>query len=161
MKTLDIIAREEMNQGYMGYTVKQISTIYPLVQHFEGWSVAAADGLWCAAFVYHCVIKSGFSLAANFDDPRVNGSFAGCRAWDQWAKLEENGYFTHEGKVGDIVVYDHVFSGVEHDHIGIVVAINNDYLVAVEGNYHHCVMEVKRDLDHHIRGFIRIPFERL
>ena len=34
------------------------SNIAPLIAHFPKWNVSAAEGLWCAAFVYHCCLSA-------------------------------------------------------------------------------------------------------
>jgi len=49
-----------------------------------------------------------------------------------------------------------VYENAEHDHIGIVIDIRNTSIVAAEGNFNNVSALVERNLDEHIRGFIRI-----
>lgn len=38
------------------------ANIAPLIAHFPRWNVDAADGAWCAAFVYHCCRLAGYEI---------------------------------------------------------------------------------------------------
>ena len=60
---------------------------------------------------------------------------------------------------GDIVLYDHVFCDREHDHIGVVVGVEADAIVAAEGNVDNANRSalVRRPRDGHIRAYIRLP----
>ena len=65
--------------------------------------------------------------------------------------------FTPE--IGDIVLFDYVFSGKEHDHIGIILSAKPDRLITAEGNAGNTntAMVMDRPRDKHIRAYIRIP----
>ena len=58
---------------------------------------------------------------------------------------------------GDIVLYDRVFEGREHDPIGIVLENRAHAILTAEGNVNNVSCIVERPLDDHIRGFIRLP----
>ena len=59
---LAIIARKEAEKPYSGKMSNCAPTIQSIVSLFPKWSVDEADGLWCAAFVYYCVILAGFQI---------------------------------------------------------------------------------------------------
>ena len=71
-------------------------------------------------------------------------------------RREEQGFVP---QAGDIVLYDRVFNGQEHDHIGVVLEASDGGLVAAEGNVpgKNCSGLVRRRRDEHIRAYIRIP----
>ena len=53
------------------------------VAEMEQWN---SNGLWCAAFVYHCVILAGFKILVC---PKESScSLAGCVAWEEWAQAD-------------------------------------------------------------------------
>ena len=60
---------------------------------------------------------------------------------------------------GDILLYDRVFINREHDHIGILLKLEEEKLVVAEGNVGdtNCSGVVRREKDEHIRAIIRIP----
>ena len=69
----------------------------------------------------------------------------------------------HRGKesflpeAGDIVIYDRVFEGREHDHMGVVLRSDGNAIIAAEGNLNNASGIIERPMDAHIRGYIRIP----
>jgi len=120
------VARLEAQRCFHGAVMQMESNLGPIVELFPGFTIEEADGMWCAAFVYYCCIKAGFGVPT-----RPNGcsaSLAGCRQWEELAMHDSRiEYFkAHENdftpEAGDIVLYDNVFIGHEHDHIGIVIA---------------------------------------
>ncbi|MEG2018313.1 MAG: CHAP domain-containing protein [Clostridium sp.] len=161
---LSSIAQKEAKMGYHGFVMGTKPNIKPIISLFPKWDIQKWDNHWCAAFVYYCCIKAGINLPVQYPDERVSNNFAGCNAWEQWAKLpqiniwhdSDEPQFTPE--VGDIVLYDRVFENTEHDHIGIVIEVKNKVIVSAEGNFNNVSAVVERDLDEHIRGFIRIEF---
>lgn len=120
-----------------------------------------ANGLWCAAFVYHCVILAGFKIPVR---PKESScSLAGCVAWEEWAQAD-NRIECHSGNddvfepaAGDIVLFDRVFNNTDHDHIGIVLEDYDDYIITAEGNVENVSRILERKKDSHIRAYIRIP----
>ena len=137
------------------------SNIAPLIAHFPKWNVDAADGAWCAAFVYHCCISAGYEIPYSPDEC-VTCSLAGCGGWDEFARGDSRiGFFKgtngFSAKPGDIVLFDRVFCGKEHDHIGIVLSASDTHLITAEGNVGNRSQIVTRDRDGRIRAFIRLP----
>ncbi|MDN3954540.1 HD domain-containing protein [Sporolactobacillus laevolacticus] len=122
---------------------------------------------WCAAFVYHCALKAGMELPIK--QPPIEYRFAGAGAWYEWGKA--NGFISHDNggfipARGDIVIFNHIISpenkpkdSAWHDHIGIVLACEDAFLVTAEGNIDNQNVSgiVKRRRDHTIGCFLRIP----
>lgn len=156
------IAQHEARKGYHGFVMETEPNIDAIISLFPKWDINKWDKHWCAAFVYFCCIKANINLPVKYPDERVSNNFAGCNAWEQWAKLTEINLwhgsnepgFTPE--TGDIVLYDRVFENTEHDHIGIVIEVKNSSLVVAEGNFNNVSAVIERNRDEHIRGFIRI-----
>ena len=140
------------------------SNLEPIISLFPKWSVQQADGLWCAAFVYYCCLLEGFDFPYS-PSSCVSCSLAGCGGWEEFAMGDSQiGYHRREERgfvpqAGDIVLYDRVFNGQEHDHIGVVLEASDSGLVAAEGNVpgKNCSGLVRRRRDEHIRAYIRIP----
>lgn len=157
------VAKENALRPFHGAIDGKTSNLLPLVQHFPKWNLDEADGLWCAAFVYHCCIQAGFSIPYRPDEC-VSCNLAGCGGWEEFAMGDErieyhprNSSFVPS--VGDIVLYDRVFCDCEHDHIGIIQSVTNDELTVAEGNVGHDNISsiVSRLIDDHVRAYIRIP----
>ena len=158
---LAVIAREEAEKPYNGELEHCKPNIQDIVARFPKWSVDEANGLWCAAFVYHCVILAGFKIPVR---PKESScSLAGCVAWEEWAQADRrveyrsgnaNGF---QPAAGDIVLFDRVFNNSDHDHIGIVLENHADHIVTAEGNVENVSRILKRNKDGHIRAYIRIP----
>ena len=158
---LAIIARKEAEKPYNGKMSNCAPTIQSIVSLFPKWSVDEADGLWCAAFVYYCVILAGFQIPVR---PKESScSLAGCGAWEEWAQADSRiKYYSGNGNAfhpaaGDIVLFDRVFDNTEHDHIGIVLENNDEYIVTAEGNVGNISRILEHKKDGHIRAYIRIP----
>jgi len=137
-------------------------TIKEMIEVFPEWPIEKADGNWCAAFVYMCCVGSGFKIPVRPKEC-VSSNLAGCGAWEEWAK--NDGRLLHASASdtsftplpGDIVLFDHVFCEVEHDHIGIVIKNKRKSIVTAEGNINNLSGVVERRKDAHIRAYIRIP----
>jgi len=152
------IAKEEVAKKYHGFVEGNTSNILPIISYFENWSLKEADGNWCATFVYHCCIKSGFIIPVRPKEC-VSCNLAGCGAWDEWARADERiGYYANDftPEVGDIVLYDFLFEEKEHDHIGIVLENRETSILVAEGNLNNVSGIIERDKDSHIRAYIRI-----
>jgi hypothetical protein len=79
---------------------------------------------WCAAFVYGCYHEAGLELGAPNPLPRTGS------VWALWNKADDLWKSDHPS-VG--AVFIHVTT--EHTgHTGLVVDVEGDYLVTVEGN---------------------------
>ncbi len=159
---LAAIAREEAEKSYHGKQDGCAPNIQQIVARFPKWSVDEADGLWCAAFVYHCVLLTGYELPAH-PEGAVSCSLAGCLAWEEWAQADARvAYYrgddcAFQPAAGDIVLFDRVFNNTEHDHIGVVLENHDDYIVTAEGNVENVSRVLERRKDGHIRAYIRIP----
>ncbi|MGF7060708.1 CHAP domain-containing protein [Brassicibacter mesophilus] len=157
------IAKEEAQKCLHGNVMTVKSNIQPIANLFPKWALENWDGKWCAAFVYYCCIKAGFNIPVKYPNEKVTFSFAGCGAWEEWAKLHENHfYYSREDKhflpeKGDIVLYDKVFCDKPHDHIGIIIENTNNSIIVAEGNINNVSGIIEREKNNHIRGYIRIP----
>ena len=158
---LAVIAREEAEKPYNGKWNNCMPNIQNIVARFPKWSVNEADGLWCAAFVYHCVILAGFKVPVR---PKESScSLAGCAAWEEWAQADSRIEY-HGGNdsvfqpaAGDIVLFDRVFNNTDHDHIGIVLENYDNYIITAEGNVENVSRISEHEKNGHIRAYIRIP----
>lgn len=150
-------ARREAAKFYHGYVSGTESNLSPIIAPFPKWTLKEADGLWCAAFVYHCCIESGMQFPVRPKEC-VSCNLAGCGAWEEWAQADDRlEYFASEPQPGDLVLFDRVFCNAEHDHIGVVLEVHPDRLTVAEGNFGNVSAIVERPRDEHIRAFIRIP----
>ena len=162
MNKLAEIARKEAMKFYHGYVSGTESNLGEIIGYFPKWTKEEADGLWCAAFVYHCCGIAGYRLPVRPKEC-VTCNLAGCIAWEEWAKADarveyypgDSGIWPQEG---DIVLFDRVFCDAEHDHIGVVVEVKGDVLLVAEGNFGNVSCLVERRRDAHIRAYIRIPY---
>ena len=151
-------ARQEALKNWHGFVAGAESNLAPIIAPFPKWTPEEADGLWCAAFVYHCCQKSGMQFPIR---PKacVSSNLAGCGAWEEWAQSDDRlGYFRDgEPQPGDIVLFDRVFCNAGHDHIGVVLEVHPDRIITAEGNFGNVSAIVERPRDEHIRAFIRVP----
>lgn len=159
--TLANVARELATLPFHGYVDGTESNIGPLVSHFPKWNMRSADGMWCAAFVYHCCISAGFQIPCSPDEC-ITCSLAGCGGWDEFASADPRiGYYRDSNDFsplpGDIVLFDRIFCNREHDHIGIVLGATATELITAEGNIENRSAIMTRKRDDHIRAYIRIP----
>lgn len=155
------IAKETALYPFHGTVDGEETNLAPLIAHFPKWNVVEADEKWCAAFVYHCVLLAGFEIPYSPNECETC-SLAGCGGWEEFAKGDERiGYFLRDERfspeAGDIVLFDKVFSGVEHDHIGIVLDVSDTKIKTAEGNVNNRSEIMTRNRDEHIRSFIRLP----
>ena len=158
---LAVIAREEAEKPYNGKLDDCAPNIQEIAALFPQWSVDEANGLWCAAFVYYCVVLAGFKIPVR---PKESScSLAGCVAWEEWVQAD-NRIEYHLGNdrafhpaAGEIVLFDRVFSNTDHDHIGIVLENYDDHIITAEGNVGNVSRILVRNKDNHIRAYIRIP----
>lgn len=162
-KRLAEIARVRAERPFHGELEGAASTIGPIIRLFPRWSVQDADRRWCAAFVYYCCVEAGFDIPYSPGEC-VTCSLAGCGGWEEFAR--GNGRIEYHGReeafapaAGDIVLYDRVFAGRDHDHIGIVCQAGGGAILAAEGNVGDTNTSglVRRPVDGHIRAYIRIP----
>ena len=152
-------ARNEALKTWHGAVTGLASNLQPVIELFPRWKKKEAEGLWCAAFVYHCCVNAGYKIPARPKEC-VSGSLAGCGAWEEWAKADNRvGWLPNTclPQPGDIVIYDRVFEKKPHDHMGIVVEVREDSLLAAEGNLNNVSGVVERPRDGHIRGYISLP----
>jgi len=161
-KQLADVAGMEAMSIFHGYVMGTKPNFQPIIQGFPSWDMRKWDNHWCAAFVYYCCTKAGISLPIKYPNDKVTCNFAGCIAWEQWAKLPEHNFWHDAEEVdfvpepGDIVLFDTVHDGMMHDHMGIILENKEDYIVTAEGNFNNVSAIVNRRKDNHIRGYIRI-----
>ncbi len=156
------IARQKAQLPFHGFIDGKESNLQPIVDLFPKWNIKDADGLWCAAFVYYCCIEAGFVIP--YRPEECGCSLAGCGSWEKYA-IGDSRIEYHKRdeafvpEAGDIVLYDRVFMNVEHDHIGIILEVERDGIIAAEGNTFHDNISriVKHPIDEHVRAYIRIP----
>lgn len=123
---------------------------------------------WCAAFVYHCVLSAGLNIPIRYK-PTANTRFACVEAWLKWGG--ENGFCLYEKdgytpSRGDIIIYNNVIPPENkpanipwHDHIGIVLSVDGENIIAAEGNVDNKNVSgiVCRKRDEKIGCYVRIP----
>ncbi|MGI5898937.1 MAG: CHAP domain-containing protein [Christensenellales bacterium] len=155
-------AKKEALSCFHGKVMKTEPNIQPIISPFPKWSMDEADGNWCAAFVYYCCAKAGFTIPIRPKECK-SCNLAGCGAWEEWAKGDPNIAYYPAGEIdfspsaGDIVLFDRVFEDKEHDHIGIVVEDKGASILVAEGNINNFSGLIERSKDSHIRAYIRIP----
>lgn len=155
------IAQTEALKFYHGTLPAVPSNLQEIVSHFPNWTIEEADGLWCAAFVYHCVKKAGFVLPVRPTNCAA-GSLAGCLSWEQLALADPQITYIKGSDPaflplrGDIVLFDRVFEDKEHDHMGIVLAVSDTTITTAEGNVNNMSAIFERPRDMHIRAVIRM-----
>ena len=160
-KHLAKVAGEATQVPFHGYIEGKESNLGPVIRFFPKWTLGAADGLWCAAFVYYCCREAGFEIPVR-PDACKSCHLAGCIAWEEFAQGDARIEY-HKGEegflpeAGDIVLYDRVFENREHDHMGIVLRSTGNTIIAAEGNLNNTSGIIERPMDEHIRGYIRIP----
>lgn len=155
------IARAEALKCWHGSLMGLQSNIGPVIEAWRDnkWTLEEADGLWCAAFVYYCCQKAGYSFPIRPGEC-VSCNLAGCVAWEEWAKADSRISWLENDclpQPGDIVIFDRVFENKPHDHIGIVVEVREKTIVTAEGNIGNISGVVERPRDGHIRGYISLP----
>lgn len=122
---------------------------------------------WCAAFVYHCTLEAGLELPIKM--PPFKYRFAGVGTWYEWATANHFCFYEKDGFMpsrGDIVIYNNIIppenkqkNSPWHDHIGVVISCENDFLIVAEGNINNQNVSgiIKRKRDNTIGCFVRIP----
>lgn len=157
------IAYNKATIPFHGYVNGNESNLDPIIRLFPKWNIKDADSSWCASFVYYCLIEAGFDIPYSPKGCK-SCSLAGCGGFEEFAIYDKeieyhkrNDEFDVEA--GDIVIYDNVFLNEENDHMGIIIEVNNDFLIVAEGNIpgENTSGIVKRRMDEHIRCYIRIP----
>lgn len=161
------VAKREALRCFHGSVLGTSSNLEPIADLFPKsptWGLANWENCWCAAFVYYCCVNAEFHLPVRYPDERVTCNFAGCIAWEQWAKLNNNNFWydaTEIPEIGDIVLFDRVFQNKEHDHIGIIIGVSENHVVTAEGNFNNVSAIVTRQINEHIRGYVRIDKAKL
>lgn len=160
-KKLAKVAEQMARKPFHGFADGSASNLAPIIALFPKWSIAEADGLWCAAFVYYCCVEAGFAIPYS-PGQCVTCSLAGCGGWEEFAMGDERIGYHRPGEAvapeaGDIVLYDRVFCNRQHDHMGILLDVKENAILAAEGNVENVSRLVQRPRDGHIRAYIRIP----
>jgi len=144
-----------------------------LIRYYpEANAINELKNSWCAAFVFHCCFEAGLSLPIRIPDAAnktVKCRFAGVGAWYEWGM--ENGFcrFENDGfapERGDIIIYSNIIPNEDkpensawHDHIGIVLSADLDYLIVAEGNADNRNVSdiIRRRCGDKVGCYIRIP----
>lgn len=162
-KKLAEVAKQKAELPFHGFIDGQKSNLAPIIALFPKWNVVDADRLWCAAFVYYCCVEAAFAIPYSPDEC-VTCSLAGCGGWEEYAMGENRIEYYKAGasftpEPGDIILYDRVFCNREHDHMGILLEVRENSIVAAEGNIFDRNISgiVERPINEQIRAYIRIP----
>ncbi|HOP05888.1 MAG TPA: CHAP domain-containing protein [candidate division Zixibacteria bacterium] len=156
------VAEQMARKPFHGKVLGLRSNLKPITDRFPKGPRSEFDGSWCAAFVYHCFRSAGFDLPPQYPT-KAFGSFASVRAWLEWSKRPENGFYIsvnharYKPAPGDIIIYDNIFDPGPHDHIGIVIKASKTQLTVAEGNVNNLSAVVERPLRRNVRGLIRVP----
>lgn len=156
------IAQKEALFPYHGFILGDDSNIKLIIDLFPKWNIIDADCSWCAAFVYYCLRMSGYKIPYSPNEC-ITCSLVGCGGFEEFAlnnkRIEYFKFSETNPEIGDIVIFDNVFSNEEHDHMGIIIDKNEEYIFTAEGNIpgRNSSGIVKRKIDNHIRCYIRIP----
>jgi hypothetical protein len=147
---------------------KDSSIFMDIVRYYpEDNSFDELKNYWCAAFVYHCALLAGLELPIR--KPPFKYRFAGVGTWYEWGKANNICFYEKDGFVpsrGDIVIYNNIIppenkpqNSAWHDHIGVVLACEEDYLVVAEGNIDNLNVSgvIRRKRNDTIGCFVRIP----
>jgi len=155
------VAKTEAQRFLHGKVMCTEHNLHEVIESFPKFLIEEADGMWCAAFVYYCCKKAGYNIPIK--PWACSCNLAGCNAWDEWAQADENIVYATPDDVnftpaaGDIVLFDRVFEGKEHDHIGVVIENRDASIVTAEGNINNVSGVIERYKDAHIRAYIRLP----
>lgn len=158
------IAKAEAGKFFHGNVMGAATNLHPIADLFgytKTWTIDSWDNNWCAAFVYWCCLNAGYQLPIRYENEGVSCNFAGCIAWEQWAKLPEVGCWVERNltpQAGDIALFDYLYQNKAHDHIGIVINAGKTFIETAEGNFNNVSAIVKRPYDN-VRGYVRMPGE--
>lgn len=131
------LAKKKINGIKSDKSFMEIIKYYPEESAFD-----ELESGWCAAFVYHCCMKVGIVLPIK--PPPASCRLAGVGAWYEWGMHKEFCIYDRDGFIpekGDIVIFNNIVppenkpkNSSWHDHIGIVLACDNEELTVAEGN---------------------------
>ncbi len=160
------IAEDIASQNIRGE--KDNSVFMDIIKYYpEPSAFNELKNYWCAAFVYHCTLMAGLELPIR--QPPYKYRFAGVGTWYEWATDHHFCFYEADGFTparGDIVIYNNIIppenkqkNSPWHDHIGVVLSCDNDYLLVAEGNINNENVSglIKRKRDNTIGCFVRIP----
>ena len=159
---LAVVAESLARKPFHGAVAGLDYNLSDITSHFPFSPAADWESRWCAAFVYHCCTKAGFTIPVRHPPP-VTCNFAGVAAWLQWAKLPGNRFYysarnsDFAPRRGDLVVFDNVVSSGPHSHIGVVLSVRRESIVTAEGNVNNVSNVLVRMRDRRVRGYVRIP----
>ena len=152
------IAKKEALKCYHGHVMGAQSNLHPLAERFHAPDCTAdtLDNCWCAAFVYHCVLLSGYNLPVKAK--QAAHSFGWVRGWEEWAKSDAVRLWKSAEAgpaIGDIVLFDAIYDGNAPDHIAIVIGFSPEHLQTAEGNFNNVSAIVERGYAQ-VRGYIQL-----
>lgn len=160
------IAEEIASQNICGEMNN--SVFLDIIKYYpEPSAFSELKNYWCAAFVYHCTLVAGLKLPIK--QPPYKYRFAGVGTWYEWATDHHFCFYEADGFIparGDIVIYNNIIppenkqkNSPWHDHIGVVMSCEKEYLLVAEGNINNQNVSglIKRKRDNTIGCFVRIP----
>lgn len=154
------IAEQLAMRPLVGDENKCGSDLAPILRYFPREDPSIGFD-WCAAFIYHCCLEAGIDLPIKYPDP-VPCRFAGVQAWLVWAQLPETNYFhsttdsTFIPERGDLIIFDNLLGGGPHDHIGVVLGVEENKITTAEGNVDNRSGIFVRNRIRNVNGFVRI-----
>lgn len=116
---------------------------------------------WCAAFVYYCCLRAGFTFPPK-PVPEHRWTLGAAPAWYEWAILPENDFYfqtsdpNRNPQPGDIILFNRLIEDKELDHVGIVIDVAGNSLTTAEGNVYNKTGIFERSLENNVNGFIRL-----
>lgn len=140
---------------------KEIIDIYnSIVPLPVGYKVSYTDE-WCAAFVSAVFAKAGL-LSIGFPECSCERMINLYKAAGRWQERDD-----YVPRMGDLVMYDWQDGGSGDakgwaDHVGIIIAVEDGVMVAIEGNRNNAVGYRQISVDaRYIRGFCLPDYENL
>lgn len=110
-----------------------------------------SSGNWCDYFVHFCAESVGIPFPGRDLGYEYDGWVPDVEDW-----ARENGRWTYVPEPGFAVLYDFNDNGTP-DHIGIVESvIDDDHVIAIEGNTGDPVGVYRRDRSYGIRGYVNL-----
>lgn len=138
---------------------REILEVYNAIEPLpRGYRMTAKDP-WCAAFVSAAAVMAGMEMLYPME----------CSCSRIIEKAKKMGIWVendcHVPRIGDWVLYDWQAKGTEDcvgapDHVGIIIGLEADELLVVEGNYDNMVKLRKIPVDYEkLRGYVCPEFE--
>lgn len=106
-------------------------------------------GAWCTMFISWCANEAGILTTESFADPPAVYKTASVSSMKNWYSDNHRAFTISASpesanypKVGDLVTIRPSSTGIDHGHIGIVVATDGNKITTIEGNTSNKVKRV-------------------